>query len=409
MNKIKMLFTKLSQFAQRLPRIKARIDRTNLVIGVVFLFFLLATVGTVQAAKKLVKATLIISIAGQDIADTVKATADLESISVDSSSNILPAQIVTQTKTKEQTKPTTGKKTTGDKAKGEVIIYNLRTDGNKNFDEGSAIASLVGSNKMLFTLDTSVTVGQAVPGADYTIVPGKAKVAVASESFGPEYNLAAGTEFQIASYSKSIYVAKNETGFTGGTKKEIAMISKKDRAELLSELTEAIRSEAKDELISQNQDKKIFLETLEAKPVKENYSGDVGTEAESVSLSLEAQVKAMAITETDYQNLLASILSSKVPAGFSANGQNIKSEIKNIKTEEGKTSFDIDVATTLTPQTDKTQLLEMIAGKRPAEAKNILKRLPRVKNVEILFSPKLPGFLQWVPGSPDRINFEIQI
>lgn len=76
---------------------------------------------------------------------------------------------------------------------------------------------------------------------------------------------------------------------------------------------------------------KIFLETIEVKPTKENYSGEAGTEAESVSLSLEAQVKATAVTETDYQNLLASVLSSKVPAGFSANGQNIKSEIKILK------------------------------------------------------------------------------
>ena len=51
----------------------------------------------------------------------------------------------------------------------------------------------------------------------------------------------------------------------------------------------------------------------------------------------------------------------------------------------------------------------MIAGKRPAEAEGILKKLPRVRNVEILFSPKLPGFLQWVPSNPSRIDLEIQI
>ena len=411
-SKIKDFFSKLKNFRIKtppLPKIKIGINKTNLAIAIVFLFFLIATVGAVQAAKQLVKTTLKISIAGQDISDTVEATADLESNSIDSNANILPAQIVMVTKSKEQTKPTTGKKTTGDKAKGEIIIYNLRTDGNKKFDEGSNITASINGNKILFTLDTSVTVDQAFPGTDYTIIPGKAKVPVTSESFGPEYNLTAGTEFQIANYSKSIYVAKNEAAFSGGTKNEIAMISKKDRSEILADLTEAIKSETRDELVSQNQDKKIFLETIEVKPTKENYSGEAGAEAESVSLSLEAQVKATAVTETDYQNLLASVLSSKVPAGFSANGQNIKSEIKNIKIDENKVFFNIDFSTTLTPQTDKNQILEMIAGKRPAEAEGILKKLPRVRNVEILFSPKLPGFLQWVPSNPSRIDLEIQI
>ena len=419
MGKINAIFSKLKNFRIKMipmpklnlkfPKITIKMNKVNLAAVVVFLVFLLATAGVVQAAKKLTKTTLKISIAGQEISDTVKVTTDLQSNSIDSSANILPAQTVTLTKSKEQTKPTTGKKTTGDKSKGEITIYNLRTDGNKGFDEGSAISATVNGSKILFTLDTSVTVNPATPGNNYVIVPGNAKVSVTSESFGPEYNLAAGTEFQIASYSKSTYVAKNEIAFTGGTKKEIAMISKKDRSDLLDSLTEEIKSEAKDELISQNQDKKIFIDTIEVKPVKENYSGDAGSEAESVSLSLESQVKTTAVTETDYQNLLASILSSKVPAGFSANGQNIKSEMKNIQTDEGKIFFDLNFSATLIPQTDKKQILEMIAGKRPAAASDILKRLPRVGDVEFTFSPKLPGFLQWVSPDPERVNFEIRV
>lgn len=82
---------------------------------------MIATVGAVQAAKQLVKTTLKISIAGQDISDTVEATADLESNSIDSNANILPAQIVMVTKSKEQTKPTTGKKPPETKPKGKLL------------------------------------------------------------------------------------------------------------------------------------------------------------------------------------------------------------------------------------------------------------------------------------------------
>lgn len=409
-HRAKDLFSKLKSFrmdTSSFPKVKVRLNRINLTIAIVFVIFLLTTAGIVQGAKRLIKATVKVSIAGQEISNSVKITADLQNNSIDSNANILPAQTVTLTKSKEQTKPTTGKKITGDKAKGEIVIYNLRTDGNKKFDAGSAISTTVNSNKMLFLLDSDVTVDPATPGADYVIIPGKAKVSITSESFGPEYNLAAGTEFQITSYSKSTYVAKNETAFAGGTKKEIAMISKKDRSDLLADLTEAVKSEAKDELINQNQDKKIFVDTVEVKPVKENYSGDTGAEAESVSLSLEAQVIATAITETDYQNLLAAILASKVPAGFSANGQDIKSEMKNIQTGEKNVSFEIDYSATLTPQTDKKQLMEMISGKRPADAEGILKRIPRVKNAEFKFSPTLPGFLQWIPTDPERVSIEI--
>ncbi|MBI2309765.1 hypothetical protein HYU89_02595 [Candidatus Collierbacteria bacterium] len=419
MGKINAIFSKLKNFRMKtihlpklnlkFPKITTRMNRVNLTAAVVFLFFLLATAGIVQAAKKLSRTIIKISIAGQEISDTVKVTADLQSNSVDSSANILPAQIVSLTKSKEQTKPTTGKKTTGDKAKGEITIYNLRTDGHKNFDAGVGITTSVSGNKILFLLDSSVNVASASAGTDYSIIPGKTKVSVTAESFGPEYNLESGTEFQIANYSKSTYVAKNETGLAGGTKKEIATVSKKDKSELLASLIEEIKSESQNELTGQNQDKKIFSETIEVKPTKENYSVDAGTEAESVSLSLDASVKAMAVTETDYQNLLAAILSSKVPAGFSANGQNIKSEIKNVQADEGKVFFDINFSATLIPQTDKKQFLEMIAGKRPDVAIDILKRLPRVKDAEFTFSPKLPRFLQWISSDPERVNFEIQI
>ncbi len=417
--KMNPIFSKLKNFRiktvrmpklnLKFPKITAKMNKINLTAAVVFLVFLLATAGVVQAAKKLSRTTLKISVAGQEISDTVKVTADLQSNSINSSANILPAQIITLTKSKEQTKPTTGKKTTGDKAKGEITIYNLRTDGSKKFDTGANIAASVSGNKILFLLDSSINVASASAGTDYSIIPGKAKISVIAESFGPEYNLESGTEFQIANYSKSTYVAKNETAFAGGTKKEIATVSKKDKSELLAGLVEEIKSESQNELTGQNQDKKIFTETIEVKPTKEDYSVDAGTEAESVSLSLDTLVKAIGVTETDYQNLLAAILSSKVPAGFSANGQNIKSEIKNVQTEEGKVFFDIDFSATLTPQTDKKQLMEMISGKRPAAAIDILKRLPRVKNAEFTFSSKLPSFLQWIPSDPERINFEIQV
>jgi len=400
---------KIPKLNLKFPKIAAKMNKVNLTATVVFLVFLLATVGIVQATKKLSKATLKISVAGQEISDTVKITADLQSNSIDSSANILPAQIVTLTKSKEQTKSTTGKKTTGDKAKGEITIYNLRTDGSKKFDAGTNIATSISGNKILFLLDSSVNVASASAGKDYSITPGNTKVSVTAESFGPEYNLESGTEFQIANYSKSTYVAKNEIAFTGGTKKEIATVSKKDKSELLAGLVEEIKSESQNELTSQNQDKKIFSETIEVKPTKENYSVESGTESESVSLSLDASIKAMAVAETDYQNLLATILSSKVPAGFSTNGQNIESEIKNVQTEEGKVFFDINFSATLTPQTDKKQFLEMIAGKRPSVAIGILKRLPRIRDVEFIFSPKLPSFLQWIPSDQERVNFEIQV
>ena len=112
-DKAKTLFLKLKSFrinTSSLPKVKTGLNRINLAIAIVFVIFLLTTAGIIQGAKNLVRTSIKISIAGQEISDSVRITTDPQSNSIDSNANILPAQTVSLAKSKEQTKPTTGRK-----------------------------------------------------------------------------------------------------------------------------------------------------------------------------------------------------------------------------------------------------------------------------------------------------------
>ncbi len=82
----------------------------------------------------------------------------------------------------DETKNSTGKKETGDKAKGDVTIYN-KTDQKKNFSKGTV---LVGPNDLEFELQDEVNVAST---SSFSTTLSSAKAKVLAVKFAKEYTL----------------------------------------------------------------------------------------------------------------------------------------------------------------------------------------------------------------------------
>ena len=178
------------------------------------------------------KATITVSVIPKPLDQTVNLTLSTTSSSVDFDGSIVPAQVTTVSETGEKIMETTGKKTVGETAKGEVTIYN-RTSAVKTLAKGVTLS--LGSLK--FTLDSDVTIASKSAGSDYVDVPGKANVAITAATIGTDHNIASGTEFTVASFGKDSYVAKNDSALTGGTSEEVQVVGKDDQKILAKELT----------------------------------------------------------------------------------------------------------------------------------------------------------------------------
>lgn len=395
---------KLVRIRPSLPALPFSLPRgIPLTIIFALALFLLLGIGLVFAARRLPHATALLTFDGQNLNERVSITVDPTSTSIDPSTNSIPAEKVAVSKSADLSRDTTGKKTIGDRAKGEVKIYN-KTNATKKFTSGTTITGPSGKE---FIIDDDVTVASqsaTVTGTTFGVASAK----ITASSFGPEYNLDANTQFTVANLSPSAFNAVNDGALTGGTKNEIQIVSKKDKTDIREAVIASLREAAAGEIESQSAGKKVFKETITMNPTEEKYSAGVGDEASTLKLSMTVDIAALAIQEIDYQNMLAALLQNKIPDGYMLSSPEMNISIENIQPADDKVTFDAVVGARLIPNISKTDIAKRISGKRPATAAEAVKSLPHFKSLELSFSPVLPSILQWVPSNPSHISVEIR-
>jgi len=322
----------------------------------------------------------------------------------DKATMTLPAKEAKTALEGEKSRPTTGTKTVGDPAKGEVTIYN-GTSNEKTFKVRTKITSPTG---LEFTLDDDVTVASQSSAAD---PPGKAIVKVTAAKIGTEGNLVAGTEFAIANHVKSDYVAKNESAFSGGTSREVQVVAKEDQEKLLAELTEELKTRAIDELSKTTaSDQKIIAESLTSKIIEKNFSFDVGQETSELKLNLKVEFVVLSFSEDELKNIIEDEVGKTVPAGFEYKHEESETSFGLEKvTKEGVAIFSVHLKANLVPKFDLEKMKKDLAGKYPDLAKQYFDNLPNIEGSEIKIRPSLPRRLATLPKLAKNIKIEIRI
>lgn len=323
----------------------------------------------------------------------------------------LPGTEVTIEEKGQKKNKVTGKKIIGEKAKGEVTIFN-KTDYPKTFKVGT---ELTGSKDLKFTLNSEVTVASqssTTSSNEQTILnPGRAKVKVTASQIGAESNFNSSTEFKIEDFSIETYKAKNEDdAFSGGLSREVAVVSQSDQAKLLENLTKGLTLQAKKDLLTKVSDQQSLIEkTMETTVINKKFSQDVGEETEEISLDLSLKFKAIVYSTNDLNNLIFQIVDKTTPSGYQYQKEKIGKEIKEVRVEKDKSvALKIYFKTSLFPKIDQEKIKKEIMGKKPKAVSQYLSSLPNVVGYEIKISPKLPGFLYTFPKVSKNISIEIK-
>lgn len=395
------VFSKLRKFKPRSPLPATGFVSTGIIVILLLISILVLVV---QAAKRLPKARVQLTFSAGSINQRLPIIVDATAKSIDAQKRILPAEKITVTKTGESTAEATGTKTTGDKAKGEVTIYN-KTNATKKFTAGTFLAG-PGNKQFLLDQDTLVA-SQSAQEAGVTY--GSANAAVTAGDFGPEYNFESGTELVVSNLSPSAFNAINKSAFSGGTKKDTKAVSKKDQAQLAASLLAKLKEGAAEEIVSRGQGKQIFIDTTEVNNVEEKFNSLVGDEADSLSLTLTASFTTLAVSDQDYYQLIALALQGQIPPEYTLVTDKIKTSIENTTPQGSAVAFDVVISAPLAPRLNQNDLLAAISGKRPAEAAQAVKSLPRFKSLDISLQPALPAILQWVPVNKNNIVIDINL
>ena len=345
-------------------------------------------------------ATLTLGVSAKESAKSEKIT--FTKGSTDVSNNEISGKFVTDTQDGKSTIDTTGKKETGDKAKGTVTIFNS-ADSPRTFTEGTAITS---SNNLEFTLDKSVTVAS---GSSDPINPksGQANVTVTASKFGTSYNLPSGTKFTIGELST--VAAKNDDAFSGGTTKNVSVVAKADIDKLTKQLTSDLEKKAREELSKQVTSDSVLLPVFSSEDFsKKSFSKDADDEAQQVSLTAEIEFTGIIYSKKDLISFAKDSFQKELGPNLVIDEKNLSLDVKDFEKTDDGVSGTMEITAILLPKIDEKSLASEIAGKSLSDAQRRLEGLPKVETVEIRISPSIPFLPKRLPISSGKIKFIIE-
>lgn len=351
------------------------------------------------------KSTVEIFITPEVIAKKIEVQMDPSAKEFDLEKGIIPVEQLEMTLEGEKTEPTTGEKLIGEKAKGEVTVYN-RTSDSKTFEAGTI---LNGPGGLKFILDDEVSVASKtadlVSGVDRW---GEVKVVIAAVDIGAEYNLAADSVFSIADYSDDDFLAKNPESLSGGSSRQIRAVSEEDQENVKKLLIKELSSEAKKKLKIKPSEGQILGESLQTEVIDADYTAAVGDEEDVLGLKLKLRAKVAKLSNERLDQLAREVLKKEANENFKLDQESIEVDLNVKETgEDGVIFGEMNLKAKAYPQIDREKIAGELAAKKRTSIQQLIRSYPRIYRYQVIFKPglfKLFGFL-----SPQARNINIEI
>lgn len=374
------------------PKARKIIFVPPLIVGffvfllLLYVFLLRATV-TLTLDPKIVEKDQDVLFSTVSKTDAAKQTVNVEfvSVSLDGTATV----------------PATGKKEIGDKAKGTLTILSSLTK-EQTFAQGTVITS---ANGLAFTLDKDIKVASSSGLSDLK----SAKAEVVAKDIGKEYNLPSGAKFTVGSFEKSEVEAKNETAFSGGTKKEVTVVSKDDVSKVTEEIVKNLEGKAKDEIVQKVSSEKsvlpIFLSTT---LTKKEFSKDVNDEASSLTLKATVLYQGISYKKEDLRFISSELLQNSLKDMVIAQ-EGIAYDVKTLKQKSDKEVLaTLKIKASLLPKLNNEEIAKQIKGKTFEEAETMLMKLPQAADVRISLNPGLPFLPKILPKTSNNIKLVVK-
>lgn len=365
------------------------------------IFFLLILGGGVFAFWWFVpEAEVVIYVAPQNLQKEFEVKVDPNQEVVDFGNLILPARAIDAEVEDQKADSATGKKTVGEKAKGEVVIFN--TGSTRSLAAGTIFIG-PGGKKFLLDQEATVASGSAVSREEIT-------ASITASEIGADYNLGADSVFTISNLDKSTIGAKNQEALTGGTSRQIQAVSEEDQKRLVASLLDGLKEKVKARLLENiPSDRRLVEESVAVKEVSRQFSHKVGDEAANLSLDLKVRGSALVLSRDDLLLVIEKQISDAVPAGYQAKREEITpSLIVKEQAKDGSLLFNVNVSANLLPKLEVEEVASNIKGKSPEVARDYLSRLPGYADAEIVLYPAFVAKFLTLPRFEKKIHLEFR-
>lgn len=316
-----------------------------------------------------------------------------------------PLEKFEETLEKEKTIETSGEKIVGEKARGEVTIYNnsfesleLKKETLFQTEEG-----------IKFLLDNDVKIASAsqtlTSEGNFLTVAGKANANLTAAEIGSSSNIEKGKRLKVGDYSMEKIFAITSESFTGGSQRKIRTVSKDDREKLKEELSSLINKEAISFVKRKTRGKEIISSSIETKILDETYSKEIGEEADKLSLKIKAKVTGFFFSPEKLKEYLAERLKDK-KGEYQILADNISYQIEEFSPE--KETIQLKTTAFLLPKISLEKMKKRVKGKDLKKLNEIIKQEFKADGYEVEIDAKLPFLKNFMPFFEKNISLKVK-
>lgn len=384
--------------------------RLNFGKGLIFLFLgiFVVLLGFAFTYYKIVKADVSLMVKPQNIVKEFDFTVSSKVNSVDVDKMILPTEEVAVDSSNSRSVDVKGKKTVGDKASGEITIYN-GTDKTKTYPKGTAIK---GGGNLRFLFKEEVIVPAKT--TDLTATPpidrwGEKKITVEASDIGAQYNIASGStlSFDSGNASSSSMLVKNINGFSGGSSREILAVSKEDRDTLERTLISELTASTKDDLQKKVEKLGHLLpDSFQLKNKSSNFNHDVGDEASILTLDEKITLSSLYFKDENLNILVDKLVSSSLSSDFE--NTPVNNSVNFTLKDKDKGIYHAKVTRDYLPKIDTSTISTNLKAKPFFMAKTFLEGFKTAAGYEISITPKIFSKLKFFPLREQNIRVTVK-
>lgn len=343
-------------------------------------------------------AKVTLYVAPYEFIKTVDVTLDPQAKTIDLAKKIVPVSQQNFSVTNTVSLSTTGRKVIGQRAQGEVVVYN-KQDKIQSLPKGTI---LIDGSGHKFEMVVSAQVASSSSDLSVGVITlGQTKVMVVATDIGPEFNLAKDTVVNFKDFAASILVAKVSESISGGSKSEVKAVSATDRSKVESEINTQIAASVNDRITKELANNPgIIRDSVQIRKGHFDSNREIGEEADELTITSTSSISVLYFNQDQKTTLLNTFLRSEV--GFK---ESVFSP-DNFDIALNKTKLTITGKSI--PSVNTQSIARLISGKSQSVAISLIKKsLPRVYNYQI--STNL-SFLKSINPLPFRFsNISIEV
>jgi len=290
-----------------------------------------------------------------------------------------------------QTGQATGVAIGGQKARGQIVIYNTYSSK---------------SQKLLIETRLETPDGKIYKTEKPVVVPGNGSVEVTvyADKSGPEYNIGL-TDFNIVGFKgtpkyEKIY-GRSKTEIKGGTKENSLIVSEKDIANARNSLKQKIENYLKEKITQQKPAEYLLYKNA----LKIDFSDDsanpkAGDLANNFTFKEKGAATGFLLNKSDLSKALTENKENVSIVNLEELNFNFLSE----NATNTEITFSLKGKAHLVWDVDTDSLVNSLLDIKDKNYQAVFQKYPEIERVEIVFKPV---WWNWMPHDKSRLHFEI--